>query len=74
MQKYIKNYMKHHGYSPGEYIPCEICQLAAVDIHHILYRSQGGSDDVDNLIGLCRSCHEEAHKTNNKNINEKESR
>jgi 5-methylcytosine-specific restriction endonuclease McrA len=32
--------------------------------HHILYKSRGGSDVIDNLITLCRNCHEEVHFKN----------
>ena len=30
-------------------------------VHHVVYRSQGGSDVPDNLVTLCRSCHDELH-------------
>ena len=29
--------------------------------HHIVFRSQGGSDIPENLISLCRGCHNNAH-------------
>jgi len=61
MQKYIKNYCKYHNICEQDVILCEVCGRIAVDIHHIKYRSQGGSDDVDNLIALCRKCHDLAH-------------
>lgn len=38
---------------------CEYCGKKAVDPHHITYRSQGGNNSVDNLIALCRVCHED---------------
>ncbi len=31
-------------------------------VHHILFRSQGGSDSPDNLITLCKSCHDDLHQ------------
>ena len=33
----------------------------AVDIHHILFKSLGGNDDIENLIALTRDEHDEAH-------------
>jgi len=62
MQKYIKNYIEAKGFVEGEFIPCEICGSEAVDIHHILLKSLGGTDDAENLIALCRKCHILAHE------------
>jgi len=31
--------------------------VAATDIDHIIPKSQGGTDDVDNLQPLCHACH-----------------
>lgn len=31
-------------------------------MHHVIYRSKGGKDTLDNLITLCESCHRELHK------------
>ncbi len=36
----------------------ECCRLGYHDPHHIIKRSQGGTDDLENLAYLCRSCHE----------------
>lgn len=32
-----------------------------LEVHHIVYRSQGGSDEAENLITLCHTCHTELH-------------
>ena len=61
MQKHIKNYMKHFGYGEQDVILCTVCGKVATDIHHIVYRSAGGKDSVNNLIGLCRDCHDCSH-------------
>ena len=39
---------------------CQACgQRAPLDVHHILKRSQGGSDfDLERLVALCRRCHD----------------
>ena len=31
------------------------------DIHHVIKRSDGGSDDLENLLLVCRDCHTERH-------------
>ena len=33
-----------------------------LEVHHIVYRSQGGGDDPENLITLCHTCHTGVHK------------
>ncbi|MBX9669383.1 MAG: HNH endonuclease [Candidatus Obscuribacterales bacterium] len=33
------------------------CNAATVDIDHIIPLEHGGTDDPNNLQGLCRSCH-----------------
>jgi hypothetical protein len=32
-----------------------------IEVHHIIFRSNGGSDDQDNLMTLCKTCHDEVH-------------
>ena len=33
-----------------------------LQIHHIIYHSNGGKDTMENLITLCKQCHAEKHK------------
>ena len=33
-----------------------------LEVHHIIFRSHGGSDDSDNLITLCHTCHKKLHE------------
>lgn len=61
MKKHTTNYLKHYGYGEQDIILCEQCTAIAVDIHHIKEKSLGGTDDIENLIALCRKCHSEAH-------------
>jgi len=61
MKKHTKNYLKYYGYGIDDIILCEVCVCRAVDLHHIVYKSQGGSDSIDNIIALCRICHDKAH-------------
>lgn len=35
------------------------CRMAAaLDAHHVVKRSQGGEDTRENLVALCRRCHD----------------
>ena len=61
MSKHVDNYHKARGIYKGEFIPCEVCGAIAVDIHHVLFKSQGGTDDIENLVALCRYDHDVAH-------------
>lgn len=44
---------------------CQYCKGkhkdSKLEVHHIIFRSQGGSDEVSNLITLCHTCHEDLH-------------
>ena len=42
---------------------CQVCKSknTRLEVHHIKYRSQGGTDDLDNLITLCADCHKKVH-------------
>ena len=44
---------------------CQYCngrhKDSKLEVHHIVFRSQGGSDEADNLITLCHTCHEALH-------------
>lgn len=42
---------------------CKCCKTkkGTLHVHHIIYRSNGGSDDLDNLITLCEECHKKLH-------------
>jgi 5-methylcytosine-specific restriction endonuclease McrA len=62
MQKHVKVYRKHFDYGEQDRVPCEVCGGNAVDIHHIVYRSRGGGDTIDNLMALCRYHHDMAHQ------------
>ena len=42
---------------------CQICgkKHTRLEVHHIIYRSNGGTDDENNLITLCEECHSGIH-------------
>lgn len=43
---------------------CQCCKTkkGTLNAHHIIYRSNGGADTLDNLITLCESCHKKLHR------------
>ena len=43
---------------------CQICgkNHGRLEVHHIHFKSQGGSDRMDNLVTLCSECHNKIHK------------
>lgn len=45
---------------------CQVCRKRnkVLNTHHIIYRSQGGTDRADNLITVCTDCH--THKNHQK--------
>jgi predicted restriction endonuclease len=64
MQKHTKNYLKRLNLTEAGEIFCAQCGVLAVDLHHIQFKSQGGSDNPDNIIALCRLHHLAAHQFN----------
>ena len=36
---------------------CQLCGTNGEDVHHIVFRSQGGSHKPNNLVLLCGECH-----------------
>ena len=60
MKKHTKLYLTYFGYDESDFIPCEVCNYKAVNIHHIDCRGMGGSKKADvifNIMALCRECH-----------------
>jgi len=54
----LKALRRHVLYRAG--FRCENCGLMdGLDVHHVTKRSQGGKDHPNNLIALCRACHEQ---------------
>ena len=43
------------------YSRCFYCSGSYSQFHHLVFRSQGGSDNVDNLVCICYMCHYELH-------------
>ena len=60
-RRYREIYMSHFGYGEQDYVPSEISGLPMDHVHHIVWRSQGGTDDITNLIALTSKEHEQVH-------------
>ena len=55
----VKAYVLHRdGYQ------CQKCKTkkGKLHIHHVVFRSNGGTDTPSNLITLCEGCHDKLHK------------
>ncbi len=69
MEKHVKNYFDFFEIDFDlvsgwhDFIPCEMCGRPGVDLHHIENRIKGVErlNGVNNIICLCRECHEKAH-------------
>lgn len=48
-------YINRHGMA----IPIDDGNM---EVHHILPVAQGGGDEAQNLVSLCRNCHQKRHK------------
>ena len=59
--------MDFFGITGFEPIACESCGKvnlpSVLDVHHCVFKSQGGGNNIENLLGLCRDCHEAAHSS-----------
>ena len=73
MIQYKRIYLDYWGYGEQDYVPSEFSGLRATEIHHLLPKSLGGKDEIENLIALTREEHEEAHANPvfNKKLKEK---
>lgn len=47
-------------YSPDEF--CYFCDWSEIQLHHIIRKKDGGTNEDDNLLPLCRFCHRLLHK------------
>ena len=84
MKNHTKVYLNKMGFDQTDFIPCEVCQVQAVDIHHLSGRGHGGTgrnrirgikntkDYIENLVALCRTCHTfcETDKSFNEKVKE----
>ena len=41
---------------------CQICgRMQQLEVHHLQFRSRGGTDNLDNLVAMCSACHRQLH-------------
>lgn len=70
LKKHTKVYLSQMGYETCDWIPCEVCaapqEPGIGDVHHIDGRRIKNANHIDNLIFLCRYCHQQAHGINGK--------
>jgi 5-methylcytosine-specific restriction endonuclease McrA len=38
-----------------------LIRLDTMESHHVIERGKRGSDDLENLLGICHGCHQRAH-------------
>ena len=66
MTNHVKVYVNHHSIGEQDIWGCENCgkldYIWRFDIHHIIHRSQLGEDNIENLMCLCRECHNGHHQ------------
>jgi len=55
-----RNYQQWHIFERDSYT-CVLCRRAATDLHHVVHRSQGGTNYPNNLVAVCRSHHMVLH-------------
>ena len=65
MVNHKKVYCTFFNLDTSDHSLCTSCGQVAVDIHHINPRGMGGSekDYIENLVALCRSCHDKAESS-----------
>lgn len=66
MVNHVKIYLDYFDLGEQDLICCEVCLKqsrvdgSGMDIHHVKGRGKG-KDVIENLMCLCRRCHDEAH-------------
>ena len=65
MVNHKKVYTTFFNLDISDRILCTSCGQVAQDIHHIHPRGMGGTekDYIENLVALCRSCHDKAESS-----------
>jgi len=61
---YKERYYKEKGLLKCDPIFCAVCGNIATNLHHVIYKSQCGTDDPSNLLPMCYICHASHHENN----------
>jgi 5-methylcytosine-specific restriction endonuclease McrA len=66
MQKHVKVYIDYFDLGIDSIVTCEYCGVQGninngFDIHHLFGRICKNSNNIENLILLCRQCHSDDH-------------
>lgn len=65
MKKYVRDYLRFYGFVKGDIVKCEKCPkegyVEQMNLHHKIFKSQGGTDEPSNLQILCFDCHHKIH-------------
>jgi 5-methylcytosine-specific restriction endonuclease McrA len=53
---------------------CQLCKKSQreLHVHHVLWKEEGGADVPENLLTLCKQCHDKVHKDTELNSQVKE--
>ena len=57
----VKAYVLHRDGYKCQYKKAGTKHTDKLHVHHVVFRSQGGSDSPENLVVLCSSCHDALH-------------
>lgn len=61
LSPYTRTYLQFFGFGEQSLILCENCINRAGGIHHLVFKSHGGGNEVTNCMALCYKCHEKTH-------------
>lgn len=60
-KKYGNHWKRIRDAFAQEHPYCQICGSPTQEIHHRIPLSEGGTNDWENLMALCKSCHARVH-------------
>ncbi len=74
MPNHKRIYMNEMGCGEDDVLVCDCekgfnpdCEYVANTIHHIVFKSEGGTDEFENLAAASINCHDKSHGKNGGN-------